>query len=230
MLTGYPPKRNWPCDNVRMPSNDVSEIHEQMARLSQAGRTDEEIAAKLHMTAKELGEQWSELEASLKVVTQDESVEIVLARLLVKARDALKQENAHFAMVVGSAKEQAVITFGSNGLITAVSHDCEKFLGKSAAQLIGQPMEGILAGNSAQIAESADEMHRAELGTAVQSERSHIRDSGETFMAHHTLVALIGPTGDTAGFVRTIRDLKWRRVHEIKVAELEQTIAVLLDE
>jgi hypothetical protein len=35
--------------------------------------------------------------------------------------------------------------------------------------------------------------------------------------------------GDTAGFVRTIRSLEGKRLHEVKVAELEQTIAVLLD-
>jgi PAS domain S-box-containing protein len=213
-----------------MPIEDFSEVQVQMAHLSKAGDSDAEIAGKLRLTAEELGEEWARLAASLKVVSQEESAEIVLSRLLTQAREALKAEDAHYAVVLGSTKEQAILTLNSRGIITAACHNCERILGKSGSELVGKPIDSILTGKAAQVAESADEMQRAEEGDVVESERPHTRSDGGTFVGHHTIVAVIGPTGDTAGFVRTIRTVKGKRLHEIKVAQLEQTIALLLDE
>jgi PAS domain S-box-containing protein len=214
---------------AKMPGEEITELQKEMVLLTKDGDTGEEIAKKLDLSLKELGEEWLQLEAALKVVTQEESVKIVLARLLATARKALVAEDAHFAMIIGSSKEQAVLTFNSAGVVTGVSHDSEKLLGVPAGKLIGKTIDSILVGKAAGADQSADEMLRAETEGTVESDRTHMRLGGDEFLAHHTLVALIGPTGDNTGFVRTIRDLKWRRVHEIKVAELEQTIALLIE-
>ncbi|MEA2551968.1 MAG: hypothetical protein QOJ65_144, partial [Fimbriimonadaceae bacterium] len=152
-----------------MPDQEFSDVQVQMAQLSHAGDTDAEIAGKLRLTAKELGDEWAKLETALHVVSQEESAEIVLARLLKKAREALKAENSHFAMVVGSAKEQAVLTLNVRGMITGLCHNCERVLGKSGRELIGMPIDSVLTGKARQVAETADEMLRAEEGALVQS-------------------------------------------------------------
>ncbi len=212
-----------------MGENEISDLQSQMVLLTKDGDTDDEIAEKLDLSLRELGDEWKQLEAKLKVFTQEESVKIVLARMLAKARKALAVEDAHFALILGSPKEQAVLTFNSRGLVTGVSHDSAKVLGVAADKLMGRPIDSILAGKAAGVNQSADEMRRAETEGTVESERAHTRVGGPDFLAHHSLVALIGPTGDNEGFVRTIRDLNWRRVHEIKVAELQQTIALLVE-
>lgn len=212
-----------------MDEEEITDLQGQIVLLSKEGDTDEEIANKLDLSAKELGEEWHQLEKTLKVLTQEESVKVVLARMLVKARRALAVENAEFALILGSPKEQAVLTFNSMGIVTAVSQDSEKLLGVSAQSLIGRTVDSILSGRGTDVEISADEMHRAEIEGAVESERTHSRQDGPDFVAHHTVVALIGPTGVNTGFVRTIWELKSRRFHEIKVAELEQTIALLIE-
>lgn len=212
-----------------MAEEEITDVQGQIVLLSKEGDTDVEIARKLDLSAKELGEEWHQLEKTLKVLTQEESVKVVLARMLVKARRALAAENAEFALILGSPKEQAILTFNSMGIVTAVSQDSEKLLGISAQRLIGRTVDSILSGRGSDVEISADEMHRAETEGAVESERTHSRLDGPDFVAHHTLVALIGPTGINTGFVRTIREQKSRRFHEIKVAELEQTIAFLIE-
>jgi hypothetical protein len=71
-------------------------------------------------------------------------------------------------------------------------------------------------------------MVRAEEGEKVHTTRTHLRDDGTTFVAEHTVIALVGRTGITSGFARDICDITQRRVHELRIEELDASVTLLL--
>jgi len=205
-------------------------MHREMARLTHTGASDAEIAETLHLTAAQLVEEWLKLASSEKAVSREEGVNLILAKLIVEAKEALATKNDELALIIRAPEDSAVITFNMSGIITGISLYGEKLLGFPSSSLIGKPIDLALTGGIRQVEQSAQEMAKAEDGDFVRSKRVHARPDGTAFEAEHSLVAIYGSMGQVTGFVREIRDLTNRRVHEIAIEELNASLALLIQD
>ncbi|HSI71999.1 MAG TPA: PAS domain-containing protein [Fimbriimonas sp.] len=195
--------------------------------MSSDGATDVAIAKKLKMSAPELARAWAALEEASEDNTRDD-VAVLMARLLLDAKDALVDEKAALALVMATPREEAVVVLDNMGNITSVSMQSASILGKTSSDLIGMPIDTLLAGRARGVLKSTDEMARAEGGERVHTMRTHMRDDGTTFLAEHTVIALVGRTGVTSGFARDICDVTARRMHEVRIEELDASVALLI--
>jgi PAS domain S-box-containing protein len=200
----------------------------QMSQMSHAGVSDAKIAEKLKMSGPELSRAWSALMKRVHSDTREEAVEIVIARMILEAKRALDQEKAELALIVANHREEAVLIMNNMGTITGVCKSSAIILGKRAEDLIGMPVDVLLAGGVSEINASSDEMARAEAGEKVHSTRTHLRDDGSTFEAEHTLIALVGRMGEVSGFARDICDVTERRLHEVRIEELNASVHMLV--
>ncbi len=205
--------------------NEVS-----MTQMAHAGATDVQIADRLKMSVPELREAWITLLESVQAKNREEAFELVLARRILEAKAALLDERAELAVILASHEDEAVLILNNMGTITGVGQSSAKVLGRNASDLIGMPVDVLLAGRITDVKASADEMARAESGERVHTTRVHVRDDGTTFQAEHTLIALVGHMGEISGFARDICDLSQRRIHEVRIEELGATVALLLKE
>jgi PAS domain S-box-containing protein len=193
------------------------------------GATDAEIADKLQISREKLDHEWKEILDAIRATDHHENVEGLLVQLLREAQQALKSEKDQLALVLAKPDDKAVLTLGLSGLITGASSSAERILGVPTKSLPGMPIDYILAERMDGLETSTEEMTKAEQGHTVTSTREHRRADNTTFAGEHCLVAIIGATGHVSGFVREIRDISQRRVHEIKIEQLNTTIALLVD-
>lgn len=205
-------------------------IHKEMAQMAHAGATDQEIAAKLDLTSIEMAAEWSRLTDSADGVPRADAVNLIIAQLILEARRALAERKSELALIIRAPQDLAVLTFNMMGIVTGISQFSESLLGIPAQGLIGMPIDAILAGRLDQTKQSEKEMAQAEQGDFVRVNRTHTRQDGSTFEAEHSLVAIYGRMGEVTGFVREIRDLTNRRVHEVKIDELNASLALLVQE
>jgi PAS domain S-box-containing protein len=199
-----------------------------LSELSHAGVSDAQIAKKLQMSGPELKQAWSALLKHTKASTKSEAVEIVVARLILEAKKALDVEKAELALILATTSDEAVVIMDSNGIIRGVGKHSADLLGKNPEDLVGMPVDVLLAGRLHGALETSKEMQRAELGEKVRSTRKHVRDDGTTFEAEHTLIAIVGRLGQVSGFARDICDITQRKIHELRIEELDASVAMLV--
>jgi PAS domain S-box-containing protein len=199
-----------------------------LSELSHAGVSDAQIAKKLQMSGPELKQAWSALLKHTKASTKSEAVEIVVARLILEAKKALDVEKAELALILATTSDEAVVIMDSNGIIRGVGKHSADLLGKNPEDLVGMPVDVLLAGRLHGAMETSKEMQRAELGEKVRSTRKHVRDDGTTFEAEHTLIAIVGRLGQVSGFARDICDITQRKIHELRIEELDASVAMLV--
>ena len=156
------------------------------------------------------------------------SIDSYLPRLIREARVELEKEKAELAMVLATPDDEAVLILNSLGIITGVCRHSAHILGRERRALIGMPIDAVLASSIKAIEVSATEMARAAQGERVQTFRTQKREDGSTFEARHTLVALVGPVGELSGFARRIQDVSERRLHELHIEVLTESVALLM--
>jgi PAS domain S-box-containing protein len=167
------------------------------------------------------------LQAALKVGSPEAAAQKVLASLL-SARAELAEEKAELALLIVDGGEQAILTIDVHGVISGATALSESILGRSVDDIVGKPIDFILKNRGQSPPVSAKEMEDAGRGSEVVSVRTQEREDGTTFEAEHTVLAVVGRSGYVSGFVRQIRDITERRVHEIRIEELDATIALLV--
>ncbi|MEZ0325295.1 MAG: PAS domain-containing protein [Fimbriimonas sp.] len=199
-----------------------------MTQMAQAGVSDSEIAEKLKMTAPELRQAWEALLERVHAKNRAEAIELVIARRILEAKSALLDEQAELALIIANHQDEAVLILNNMGTITGVGQTSATVLGRVASDLIGMPVDVLLAGRIKGVDTSSDEMARAQAGERVHSTRTHERDDGTTFEAEHTLIAIVGRSGEVSGFARDICDLTQRRIHEVRIEELGASVALLV--
>ena len=213
----------------KLKDKPLTKNQSDMAKMSRGGSTDKQIAKSLELSSSELAAEWKALAKVVSAGSREEAVEIVIARLLEEARAALAEERAELALVLKTPEEIAILTMNSLGMITGVSRGCDEALGCDLEKMIGRPVDSFLKGRAKGTQQSADEMERADRGERVRSVRTHRRADGTEFEGQHTVVAVLGPQGEVSGFVRYIQDLTQRRIHEVRIKDLEMSIALLVD-
>jgi len=194
------------------------------------GMSEEEVAQKLETAAMEQHEEWERITGALGKVGKGEKDSVVVAKLILEAREALAKGERQLALIISSGEGCAHVVFDGMGLVTGFSPGCEKILGQHAPRLIGQPIDSILSRGLYDVEESAEEMSRAGRGESVVTVRAHQRSDGSLFDAEHTVVAIVGALGDVTGYLREIKDLTNRRIHQVRIDELNAALALLVPE
>jgi PAS domain S-box-containing protein len=174
--------------------------------------------AKTHLVA---------LQAALKVESPKAAAKKVLESLAA-ARAELADEKVELALLIVQGGEQAVLTIDIHGMITGATPQSEAVIGRAVDDIVGKPIDLFIKNRGQSPPASAKEMEEAGRGAEVVSVRTQQRSDGTTFEAEHTVLAVVGRSGHVSGFVRQIRDISERRVHEIRIEELDATIALLI--
>jgi hypothetical protein len=185
------------------------------------------LAAKLREVAPDLAEH---LQAWIDETAQEGSeagsIESFLSRLLREAKVALGEEQAALAAVLATPHDEAVLIVNNLGVIEGICKHSVEILG--CKNLIGRPIDALLEAQAAGIEVSSDEMARAARGERVLSRRTQKREDGSTFESRHIVVALFGSLGELHGFARRIDDISERRLHEVQIQVLTDSVALLM--
>src|SRR4051812_14590932 len=106
-----------------------SPVQQEIAEMSHVGLSDEEIATHLNLSRQQLTALWDKLTHSMKDISRDAAVDMILAQLILEARAALATKDDEMALIVRAPDDKAIITFNILGMITGVSRDGHRLLG-----------------------------------------------------------------------------------------------------
>ena len=137
-----------------------------------------------------------------------------------RAEERLRQTEEHFALLVRSVKDYAILMLDPDGLVTSWNEGAEQIKGYRADEIVGRsfttfyPEEAIATGFPQYELEIAKQEGRFE------DEGWRIRKDGSRFWANVIITALRDPEGRLLGFAKVTRDLTERRAAEEQARKL----------
>jgi PAS domain S-box-containing protein len=124
-----------------------------------------------------------------------------------------------FRLLVESIKDYAIFVMNAEGTIVRWNVGAERMLGYANGDIVGQPFARIFTPK-----DTEDKQPEHELRTAVEkgrsdNERWHVRKDGSEFWASGVVNPLWNEAGQLRGFVKVMRDITDRKLHELDLSE-----------
>jgi PAS domain S-box-containing protein len=137
-------------------------------------------------------------------------------------------------LILDSAVDYAIVTLSAEGRVTSWNEGAERILGWTEAEITGRSAEVFFTPeDNAQARMRAEMRIAAETGRATD-ERYHMRRDGTRFYAQGLMMPLRledparqGAAAPT-GFLKIFRDQTQRHEAELRIAELEESVATVL--
>lgn len=171
--------------------------------------------------------------ADCYLTTPVEPMELIaIARAMLRLRHAetqAQEAGERYRMIVESAVDYAIFTFGLDARVTTWNSGAQVILGYPAEEIIGQPCSGIFMADDIAAGFPEAEMRAAGTGASVRAERWHRRRDGSRFWSSGRMVALRDRRGDVAGYLKILYDRsvekQARDALEALNADLEHRVA-----
>ena len=145
-----------------------------------------------------------------------------------RAQQALLENEQHLRLIFESAKDYAIFTTDSNGLVTSWNAGSERIFGYAASEILGKNSEVLWTPEDQASGGSAEEREAALRTGAAQDKRWHMRKDGTRFFVSGMLRPLLDEAGNLRGFTKVCRDVTAKRTAEEELvkarAQLAQTI------
>lgn len=171
--------------------------------------------------------------ADCYLTTPVEPMELIaITRAMLRLRHAetqAQEANERYRMIVESAVDYAIFTFGLDSRIASWNAGAQAIMGYRPEEIIGEPCSRIYMAEDI-IEDVPDlEMRSAHQGVSVRSERWHRRRDGTKFWSSSRTVALRDRRGEVAGYLKILYDRSAekdaRDALELLNAELETRVA-----
>ncbi|HTE20062.1 MAG TPA: PAS domain S-box protein [Armatimonadota bacterium] len=148
------------------------------------------------------------------------AVEAAATRYVRATRQAIRQIEQPYRLLVESARDFAILTLDPEGRITTWNPGAERILGYTEGEAVGQPNALIFTPEDRERGAPEDEIATACREGQAMDERWHLRKDGSRFFASGVLAAM--RDGEVYGYAKVMRDITERKVRE---EELEWVMA-----
>ncbi|MEH2448411.1 MAG: response regulator [Nostoc sp.] len=146
-----------------------------------------------------------------------------------KIEIALKQSEAHFRLMVASAKEYAIFTLAPNAAITSWSAGAERLLGHSEAEIIGCDSRCLYTPEDNAQDRAGRELQTAQTQGQAENECWHMRKDGSRFWGSGFVMPLRDEGDDLQGFIKIMRDVTSQRQADERLRLLYDITSDLLE-
>jgi PAS domain S-box-containing protein len=171
--------------------------------------------------------------ADCYLTTPVEPMELIaVTRAMLRLRHAetqAQEAGERYRMIVESAVDYAIFTFGLDARITTWNSGAQAILGYPPEEIIGEPCSRIFMADDITADVPEAEMRAAHTGASVRAERWHRRRDGTRFWSSGRTVALRDRRGDVAGYLKILYDRsvekQARDALEALNADLEDRVA-----
>lgn len=171
--------------------------------------------------------------ADCYLTTPVEPMELIaITRAMLRLRNAetqAQEANERYRMIVESAVDYAIFTFGLDSRVASWNAGAQAIMGYRPEEIIGEPCSRIYMAEDIIEDVPDQEMRAAHQGVSVRSERWHRRRDGTKFWSSSRTVALRDRRGEVAGYLKILYDRSAekdaRDALELLNAELETRVA-----
>jgi PAS domain S-box-containing protein len=126
-------------------------------------------------------------------------------------------------LIVDSATDFAIFTFGANGAVTSWNAGAERLLGHKEREIIGRSADVIFTPEDRDAGAPTEERRKASTDGRAENERWHMRRDGSRFWGSGAAMPLRG----AEGFVKIMRDLTERHTREERLRQSEAEFRLL---
>ena len=140
-----------------------------------------------------------------------------------------RQTESHSRLILDSAIDYAIISFGLDARVTSWNEGARRILGWSEAEMAGQQADRIFTPEDVATGRPAAEMEAALATGRGRDERWHLRKSGNRFWADGEIMTLRDDAGTVTGFVKIMRDRTEQRMALRALRDNKERIEMALD-
>jgi PAS domain S-box-containing protein len=148
--------------------------------------------------------------ADCYLTTPVEPMELIaVTRAMLRLRHAetqAQEASERYRMIVESAVDYAIFTFGLDARVTTWNSGAQAILGYLPEEIIGEPCSRIFMADDIIADVPEAEMRAAHSGASVRAERWHRRRDGTRFWSSGRMVALRDRRGEVAGYLKILYD------------------------
>ena len=128
-----------------------------------------------------------------------------------------------FELIVESATDFAIFTFGPDGAVSSWNAGAERLLGFKEDEILERSADVIFTAEDREAGAPEDERHKARTEGRAENERWHVRRDGSRFWGSGAAMPLRG----AEGFVKIMRDLTERHATEERLRQSEDEFRLL---
>ena len=138
----------------------------------------------------------------------------------LSAKQALRESEEHFALMVASVRDYAILMLDPTGRVVSWNAGAERIKGYSADQIVGRSFAVFYPPEEVERGEPARHLAEAASAGHVEYEGWRVRQDGSRFWADVVLTAMVDDEGRLRGFGKVTRDVTERRRLDSELAEL----------
>lgn len=147
------------------------------------------------------------------ILHQTEDVtERVRARLALEtSREALRQSQEQFGLLVENTRDYAMLTLDTGGRVVSWNPGAERIFGYQENEIVGQEGRLLFTPEDRAAGVPEQEISRAKAEERSDNIRWHQRKDGSRFFAEGVITALRDTAGNLRGFGKVLRDMTERK-------------------
>ena len=138
----------------------------------------------------------------------------------LSAKQALRESEEHFALMVASVRDYAILMLDPVGRVVSWNAGAERIKGYSADQIVGRSFAVFYPPEEVERGEPARHLAEAASAGHVEYEGWRVRQDGSRFWADVVLTAMVDDEGRLRGFGKVTRDVTERRRLDSELTEL----------
>jgi PAS domain S-box-containing protein len=149
-------------------------------------------------------------------------------------REALRQSEERFRLLVEGVKDYAIFMLDPHGHISTWNEGARRIKGYEAEEIVGEHFSIFYSEEDVERAHPEEELRIAATEGSYEEEGLRVRKDGSTFWASVLITALRGDDGELRGFAKVTRDITARKGAEERErllaneqAALERTTDIL---
>jgi PAS domain S-box-containing protein len=142
--------------------------------------------------------------------------------------NALHQTEQRFRSLIEGVQDYAIFMLDSDGCVTTWNTGAEKLKGYAADEIIGSHFSRFYPPDAIERGWPDHELRMAEMDGRFEDEGWRIRKDGSRFWASVVITSLRDNDGALVGFSKITRDLTERKRVELRLAESEEQLRLLL--
>lgn len=131
-----------------------------------------------------------------------------------QAKEALRQSESRFRLMVESAKDYAIFTLDMQGYVTSWNSGAQRLLGYQEAEIVGKLGDILFTLEDLERGEVDRERQKALEEGRAENERWHVRRDGSHFWASGLMMPLHDETHQIQGFLKILRDMTVQKQSE----------------